>query len=213
MKTKVLIVDDEVDFLEVMGERLAVRGMVVETSSSAAEALKKVDAEPFDAVILDLKMPGMDGLEALNLIKAKRPDCQVILLTGHATVEKGVAAIKGGAMDFIEKPADLEAIADKIKRAKEKRMLIVEKASQERDHGNFETPRVLTRRDPPDRPPGKGLRFSASGPGIEAFWVISNRQASAPHSASLNSSFLHETTISSGGPLEVQPSRRERLPP
>ena len=132
MTTKVLLVDDEVDFLEVMSERLVNRGMHVSTSTNAEAALKLVEKEHFDAVILDLKMPGMDGLEALNRLKEKQPEIQVILLTGHATVEKGVEAIKRGALDFVEKPADTEALAEKIKSAKEKKMLIVEKASQER---------------------------------------------------------------------------------
>jgi DNA-binding NtrC family response regulator len=132
MNTKVLLVDDETQFLDVMRERLATRGMTVATSDSAAGALAQIDAEHFDAVILDLKMPGMDGLETLNRIKQKRPEVQVILLTGHATVEKGVEAIKLGAMDVVEKPADLESLAEKIKNAKEKKMLIVEKANQDR---------------------------------------------------------------------------------
>lgn len=132
MTTKVLLVDDEIDFLEVMRERLATRGMQVATSDSAAGALARMDSERFDAVILDLKMPGMDGLEALNRIKQKRPEVQVILLTGHATVEKGVEAIRLGAMDVVEKPADLEVLAEKIKNAREKKMLIVEKANQDR---------------------------------------------------------------------------------
>ena len=132
MKTKVLLVDDETDFLDVMRERLATRGMSITTSKNAMEALAWLEAESFDAVILDLKMPGMDGLEALNRIKVKRPEVQVILLTGHATLEKSVEAIKRGAMDFVEKPANLDALAEKIKSAKEKKMLIVEKANEER---------------------------------------------------------------------------------
>lgn len=132
MATKVLLVDDETDFLDVMRERLANRGLSVATSTSASEALDQLDEAPFDAVVLDLKMPGMDGMEALNRIKKMRPEVQVILLTGHATVEKGVEAIKRGAMDVVEKPANTEALAEMIKSAKEKRMLIVEKASQDR---------------------------------------------------------------------------------
>ena len=132
MAATVLLVDDELDFLEVMKERLENRGMEVTTSSSAEDALKLVAAEPFDAVILDLKMPGIDGLEALNLIKEERPEVQVILLTGHATVEKGVEAIKRGAMEFVEKPADLELLAEKIESAREKKMLIVEKTNEAR---------------------------------------------------------------------------------
>jgi len=132
MEAKILLVDDEKDFLEVMRERLETRGYSVATALSAAEALQMIKADFFDAVILDLQMPGMDGLEALQQMKAKRPELQVILLTGHASVEKGVEAIKLGAMDFVEKPADLDSLGQKIEKAKEQKMLIVEKADQKR---------------------------------------------------------------------------------
>ena len=132
MREKIMLVDDETEFLEVMSERLASRGIDVTTSTSAENAIERLGKEPFDAVILDLQMPGMDGLEALKHMKEKRPELQVILLTGHATVEKGVEAIKLGAMDLIEKPADLESLKEKIKKAKEKKMLIVEKENQDK---------------------------------------------------------------------------------
>ncbi len=132
MAEKVLLVDDEIEFLEVMSERLESRGMQVSTSTSADKALDRIRNELFDAVILDLKMPGIDGLEALKQIKEDRPELQVILLTGHATVEKGVEAIKLGAMDLIEKPADLKALEEKIKKAKQQKMLIVDKMNQEK---------------------------------------------------------------------------------
>jgi DNA-binding NtrC family response regulator len=132
MAEKVLLVDDEQDFLEVMQERLEGRGMEVTTSDSADAALKRLGEDMYDAVILDLKMPGMDGLEALKQIKEKRPEIQVILLTGHGNVEKAVEAIKHGAMDFVEKPADLEALSEKIHKAKHQKMLIVEKMNEEK---------------------------------------------------------------------------------
>lgn len=132
MAEKVLLVDDEKEFLEVMSERLESRGMKVSTSTSADEALDRIRNELFDAVILDLKMPGIDGIEALKQIKGDRPEVQVILLTGHATVETGVEAIKHGAMDLIEKPADLTALGEKIKKAKQQKMLIVDKMNQDK---------------------------------------------------------------------------------
>ncbi len=132
MAEHVLLVDDEPDFLDIMKERLSARGMEVSTETSAEKALKRIESELFDALILDLKMPGIDGLEALKRAKKLRPELQVILLTGHASVEKGVEAIKLGAMDFVEKPADLEALSEKIKRARQNKMLIVEKMNQEK---------------------------------------------------------------------------------
>lgn len=132
MAEKILLVDDEKDFLEIMSERLAARGVEVVASTSAEDALEKLDDDLFDAVVLDLQMPGMDGIDALKAIKEKRPEMQVILLTGHGTVETGVEAIKLGAMDFIEKPADIETLNEKIKKAKQQKMLIVEKMHHDR---------------------------------------------------------------------------------
>jgi DNA-binding NtrC family response regulator len=132
MTDKILIVDDETDFLEIMRERLAIRGVDADTSASAEDALKKIENRLYDAVILDLKMPGMDGIEALKLIRARRPELQVILLTGYATVEKCIEAMKSGAMDFIQKPADLEILQNKIKDAKTQKMLIVKRMEKDK---------------------------------------------------------------------------------
>lgn len=132
MSEKVLLVDDEEDFLEIMAERMTARGMQVTTCTSAESAVKMINSETFDAIILDFMMPGMDGFQALKAIKAKRPDSQIILLTGHATLEKGVEAMKMGATDFLEKPADIEALEQKIKAASARRMLIVEKETEKR---------------------------------------------------------------------------------
>ncbi len=132
MSEKVLLVDDEEDFLEIMAERMRARDMIVETCTSAEEAFKKIASENFDAIILDFMMPGVDGMRALKEIKAKSPESQIILLTGHATIEKSVEAMKAGATDFLEKPADLKALEQKIKDASARRMVIVEKQAEER---------------------------------------------------------------------------------
>jgi DNA-binding NtrC family response regulator len=132
MTDKVLIVDDEVDFLNVMSERLKTRDMEVTTATCAKEALKLIDKKSYDAVVLDLMMPEVDGLQTLKIMKEKNPDIQIILLTGHATVEKGIEAMKLGAMDLIEKPADLNTIIDRIKHAKAEKIILVEKKNEER---------------------------------------------------------------------------------
>ena len=132
MTEKVLLVDDEQDFLSIMSERMKARGMDVSTAASAKEAIQLAEAESFDAIILDLQMPGMDGLETLKALKAKKPEIQVILLTGHATVEKSVEAMKLGAMDLMEKPADLKTLTDKIKKAQTKKMILIEKQAAEK---------------------------------------------------------------------------------
>jgi DNA-binding NtrC family response regulator len=131
MPTKVLLVDDEKDFLEVLGERMTIRGMDVSTTASAAEALKITENQSFDAIVVDLMMPEMDGLELLQSIKAKNPELQVILLTGQGSIEKGVEAMRLGAMDFIEKPADLESLTEKIKKAQARKMILVERKAEE----------------------------------------------------------------------------------
>jgi DNA-binding response OmpR family regulator len=118
MAAKVLIVDDEKDFLDIMAERLRARGMAVSTATSAENALKMVLKKDYDAVIMDLMMPEMDGFKALKLFKETRPDVPIILLTANVPEEKCIEAIKLGAMDVIEKPADLNLLTQKIKDAK-----------------------------------------------------------------------------------------------
>ncbi len=132
MTEKVLLVDDEQDFLDALSERMRARDMEVTTSTSATDALEKAKKEPYDAIVLDLMMPEMDGLEALQKIKKNNPDLQVILLTGHATVEKGIEAMKLGATDFLEKPADLKTLTEKIKNAHARKMILVEKQTEEK---------------------------------------------------------------------------------
>jgi DNA-binding NtrC family response regulator len=130
MSEKILLIDDEQDFLTVMSERMEARNMKVSTASSAKEGLEKVADGSFDAVILDLMMPGMDGIETLKILKAKNPDLEVILLTGHATIKQGIEAMKLGALDLFEKPADINALTEKIKDAQAKRMVILEKKNE-----------------------------------------------------------------------------------
>ncbi len=132
MSEKILLVDDEQDFVETLAERMENRGMEVSATTSASDGLKKATENSFDAIILDLQMPEMDGLELLRILKEKKPDIQVILLTGHATLEKGIEAIKLGAMDFIEKPVDLKILSDKIKQAHNKKMILVEKQTEDK---------------------------------------------------------------------------------
>jgi DNA-binding NtrC family response regulator len=131
MPTKVLLVDDEKEFLDLMGERMAARGMQVEKATSPADALKLTEEQSFDAIILDLMMPEMDGIQVLKTLRARHPELQVILLTGHGSIEKGVEAMRQGAIDFIEKPADLEVLTEKIKKAQARKMILVERKLEE----------------------------------------------------------------------------------
>ena len=117
MAEKILIVDDEEDFLEIMAERIRSQGMDVLTATSAEEALQMVELESFDAVIMDFMMPAIDGFKALKLLKEKNPEVQIILLTGNVPEHKRIEAKKLGALDVIEKPADLKILIEKIRDA------------------------------------------------------------------------------------------------
>lgn len=128
---KILLVDDEEEFARTMAERLEARGLRVDVAFSGEEALEKVRKKNFDAVILDLAMPGMDGIDTLKKFREINPDLQIIILTGQATVEKGVEAMKLGAVDLMEKPADLKDLLAKIEEASSQKALLVEKQIDE----------------------------------------------------------------------------------
>ena len=131
IEAHVLLVDDEEDFLETLSERLESRGLKVSSVTSGEEAISQVEGKNYDAIVVDLAMPGMDGIETIKRIKDKHPDLEIIMLTGQATVKKSVEAMKYGAGDLLEKPVDLKVLLEKIGEAKHKRMLVVEKKSQE----------------------------------------------------------------------------------
>lgn len=122
--TKVLIVDDEVDFADALAERMRNRGLHADTTNSGEDALELVQKQTYDAVVLDLAMPGMDGIETLKRMLALNADLQVILLTGRATVAKGVEAVKSGAFEFLEKPAKFETLVEKINAAKSRTIML-----------------------------------------------------------------------------------------
>ncbi|HQK20472.1 MAG TPA: response regulator, partial [Polyangiaceae bacterium] len=106
---------------ETIAERLELRGIVAETVTNGEEALQRVLEKPFDVVLLDVKMPGLGGMEVLKLIRMQRPNTQVILITGHASVENGDRRLLEGAFDFIVKPVDIEVLVDKMKEATQRR--------------------------------------------------------------------------------------------
>ncbi len=120
MHEKVLLVDDEPDFLEAMAARMQVRGIDVTTTTSTIDALSMAENKSFDVIVMDLMMPEMAGLEALKALKDLKPESQIILLTGYATREIEAEALKLGAVDLIEKPADIERLLEKIREARSK---------------------------------------------------------------------------------------------
>ncbi len=131
LAAKVLLVDDEEEFIDLMSQRLETRGLKVVAVSSGEEAVSTVADHNFDVAVVDLAMPGIDGIETLKQIKGERPDISVIMLTGQATVKSGIEAMKHGAMDFLEKPVDLNVLMEKIWQAKRERMRVLEQKSAE----------------------------------------------------------------------------------
>ncbi|MEH0021764.1 MAG: response regulator [Desulfobacter sp.] len=118
---KLLIVDDEKDFVEMFSLRLSGQGETVHTAFSGQEALEVLETTPIDVVILDIRMPGMDGIETLARIKSAHPMVEVILLTGHGSAETAVQGLKSGAFDYLMKPADFEEIRVKVERARQRK--------------------------------------------------------------------------------------------
>ena len=131
LEAKVLLVDDEQDFLETLSNRLELRGLKVNSVTSGEQAVAEAQGEDYDAIVVDLAMPGIDGLETLKRIKADNPDAEIIMLTGQASVRSGVEAIKLGAGDFLQKPVELSELMQKIGEAKHKKMLVLQQKSQE----------------------------------------------------------------------------------
>ena len=118
----IMLVDDEVSFVETMVKRLATRNIDTIAAFSAAEGLEKLKMnQNLDVIVLDIKMPGMDGLEMLKKIKAGFFRTEVIMLTGHATIESGINGMKLGAYDFLTKPCDIEELVNKVREATKKK--------------------------------------------------------------------------------------------
>lgn len=133
MIMKVLLVDDEAPFVEALAKRLAKRGATVSTAFSGQEALQKLEEQSrLDVVVLDVKMPGMDGIDTLKAIKAAHPLVEVIMLTGHATVESAIEGMKLGALDYLMKPCEMEVLLAKLQEAKDKKSKHEEKIAEAR---------------------------------------------------------------------------------
>jgi len=121
MKPRLLLVDDEEMFLEYLSKRLINRQYDVTTCLSGEEAIEKVRDYDFDVVIIDILMPGIDGIETLSEIKKLKPLTEVIMLTGHASRESGIEGMRLGAYDYLRKPFDTEDLVSKINKAYERK--------------------------------------------------------------------------------------------
>ncbi len=114
----IMLVDDEVAFVETMHKRLAKRKLEVTDAFDGQEALNQLNLNKnIEVVILDVKMPGMDGIETLREMKQQFPLVEVIMLTGHATVETGIEGMKLGAFDYLMKPCDINQLLSKVEEA------------------------------------------------------------------------------------------------
>ena len=111
---RILLIDDEEGFSSVLAKRLTRRGVEVVTATDGAEGLFKLDTEIFQVVVLDMKMPGMNGLQVLKTIKNRHPYVEVILLTGNADMNSALASMNAGAFDFMLKPANTEILTHRI---------------------------------------------------------------------------------------------------
>jgi DNA-binding NtrC family response regulator len=119
----VLLVDDELEFLETLVKRLKKRNLAVQGAKSGEEALKILETEPVDVVVLDVKMPGMDGIETLGEIKKLYPLVEVIMLTGHASMEVAIEGMELGAFDYLMKPMNIDELLYKLQDAYQKKSL------------------------------------------------------------------------------------------
>jgi DNA-binding NtrC family response regulator len=117
MKIKVILVDDEKDFVESLAERLQLRNFEVTTALNGNDAINLVQENDYDVIVLDVKMPGKDGIETLKEIKNIKQLPQIIMLTGHATVESAIQGMKLGAYDYIMKPTVTEDLITLINKA------------------------------------------------------------------------------------------------
>ena len=117
MAVRVLVVDDEQDFLDSIVMRLELRSIEVDGVGTGVAALELLDAKPFDVVVLDIKMPGMDGIEVLRQIRSKHPGVEVIVLTGHASQEFRQLGRELGAFDYLIKPVRLDTVLERIQAA------------------------------------------------------------------------------------------------
>ncbi|MBU3952401.1 MAG: response regulator [Proteobacteria bacterium] len=142
-----MLVDDEERYLQTTKKLIEKKGVAVLTAQSGKEALEKLKAQNIHVVILDVKMPEMDGNETLKAIKTLYPLVEVIMLTGHATVDSAIDGVKSGACDYLMKPADIDEILEKAREAFEKRQRLEEKIRVAQSKKFMRSPREILKDD------------------------------------------------------------------
>ena len=149
-KIKVLLVDDEEEFVETLANRLRMRDVEANSALNGEEALSVLKNEEPDVIVLDLKMPGMDGIEVLKRAKEAYPNVEIIMLTGHGSEKDEEIARSLGVFNYMKKPADLKTLMQQIKGAFERRMSKLEKLSMAAtfaEAGEFDTAREIMEDD------------------------------------------------------------------
>jgi DNA-binding response OmpR family regulator len=148
---KVLLVDDEQTFVQTLSERLQMRDLQNETAFDGEQALSFVDSKEPDVMVLDLKMPGIDGMEVLRRVKKKFPSIQVIILTGHGTDRDEDESRRLGVFDYLKKPVDIEILVKRIKEAYREKIQNTMAATAFAEAGEFDTALGLTAKPTKER--------------------------------------------------------------
>jgi DNA-binding NtrC family response regulator len=144
---RLLLVDDEEEFVKTLSERLEMRNIKPDAVYDGDQALSFVkDNEP-DVIVLDLRMPGIDGIEVLKRVKKAHPDIQVIILTGHGTEEDEERAKKLGAFDYLEKPVDIDKLVSRLKKAFQYKLDQAAAAAAFAEAGEYDTAREILEKD------------------------------------------------------------------
>lgn len=123
LKIHLLLVDDEVEFKEIMQKHLSRMGIRLSVSECCVDALEILEGQAIDVVIMDMNMPGMDGIQCLKKVKERWPLVEVIILTGHASVKSGIEGMQGGAFDYCIKPIDVMELLEKVELAAQKALV------------------------------------------------------------------------------------------
>ena len=144
---KVLLVDDEVDFVNTLAQRLRMRELIVDTVYDGEQALSFIKKIEPDVIVLDLKMPGLYGIDVLREIKKFNANIQVIVLTGHGTEKDEQEARKLGGFDFLRKPADIDLLVAKIKEAHWEKIERAMTAAAFAEEGEFDTAQKIIRKE------------------------------------------------------------------
>ena len=144
---KVLLVDDEEEFVQTLAERIEMREIGSDVALNGEEALKKVDANAPDVMVLDLKMPGIDGMEVLRQTRKAYPNVQIIMLTGHGSKKDEKEARRLGAFEYLQKPVPIEDLVKKIKLAYKKKIETTIMAATFAEAGEFDTAKEILDED------------------------------------------------------------------